>query len=190
MPKKQPPKKAPLDLVPVTGMAVAGWQDLHQLDWFQALNKPDQKSVQALADLAEAELSAFNGAVSARVAMVKFLRKAQLPPEIARATLRARGYRDERISEILRVVNGPDDLLQRLEQGAIGFKAALLEARGKTPKLAPEARWTKKLNLSLSALLRVASHEKWTSHVEIEGPWKVTIERVDTEENPRVKAGK
>ncbi len=62
-------------------------------------------------------------------ALVCFLRENKITDYTARELMRKGGMRKERISEVFRVVRGPQDVVEALGKRLIGFKAAIKAAR-------------------------------------------------------------
>lgn len=187
MPKPKTPKRnLPVRTISDPSRAQpTEWLDYTQLEWFTTLDKPTQKQCTTLATLAEEVHIALTGALSVYTSLVKFVKTAQLPPNLIKATLEARGFNDSRISEIRRVAEGPDDLLEQLENRTIGFKQALRIARTIADNAkSPAVRLQKKINKAVVLFTKMAEAQDWTKHEEIDGPWKITIERIE----PRVTA--
>lgn len=180
---KQKSKRDLTDISRIDPTNPNAWKPLDQLDWFAKLDAGKQKTCSTLANLAEQDLIAFNGAVSVRIQMVKFIHDKFTDPELARNTLRARGYNEPRVAELLRVAAAGPELLHRLETAAIGFKAALAEARGKT-KPSKAAKEEKLKNKSFAGFVKLARKswkkeiEETGKHVEEDenGLWRITIE--------------
>lgn len=181
MKPKHPPRKGKPKLPAKFQPEQLTLLDLSSQPWYSNLTKEYQQKCNHLAELADATTEALAGAISKYSDLVLYVRDSHLDPHLVTETLKARGFKESRISEVKRVAFGDPELLDRIRQQTIGFKSALAEARGK-PKLDKAAKFTLRLNTAVARLIRVAEHEGEIDRVE--GPWHIKVWKVETDAAP------
>lgn len=157
---------------------------IEQLDWFQVLDKKEQKKCLELAQKADASSEALVGAVSVYTDLVSYVRTSHLHTDLVAQVLTARGYSPVRISEVKRVAFGPEDVLQQLQDRVIGFKQALMLARGSKKQTAASLK--KKFNLAFTSIIKWAGKSKDLTEtgriVEERDGYRITVERLEQEQ--------
>jgi len=93
-------------------------------------------SEERLREIGQEMATAFDKAVKDYRDLIKLIRKDDMPrAQVGRALVSGCGFSEAWVSQVFRVAKSPEDIFQKYMAGAVGFRAALQEAREKPPEL-------------------------------------------------------